>query len=153
MNVSKCGIEPLEQPNIVFGVGAGGWYLHIVYMKRMYQIQRILYKNQWNWHYLLVSVLSYAELIDKPAKLYILYIDSFVLDSKCAEPILQVLTDEIPCKLQPKFKEKPFSKGNLYMWNILIHSSFYRSISESIKYKSILFVLSYINSYVEKEKS
>ncbi|KYM81559.1 Proteasome assembly chaperone 1 [Atta colombica] len=83
VNVSKCGIEPLEQPNIVFGVGAG--------------------------------VLSYAELIGKPAKLYILYIDSFVLDSKCAEPILQVLTDEIPCKLQPKFKEKPFSKGNLYM--------------------------------------
>lgn len=24
MNVTKCGIEPLEQPNIVFGVGAGG---------------------------------------------------------------------------------------------------------------------------------
>lgn len=27
-NVSKYKIEPLEQPNIVFGVGAGGWYLH-----------------------------------------------------------------------------------------------------------------------------
>ncbi|XP_024869805.1 proteasome assembly chaperone 1 [Temnothorax curvispinosus] len=83
-NVTKCQIEPLEQPNIVFGVGAG--------------------------------VLSYAELTGMPAKLYILYIDSFVLDSKCAEPILQVLTDEIPCKLrQPKFAENPFSKGNLYM--------------------------------------
>ncbi|KAG5308907.1 PSMG1 protein, partial [Pseudoatta argentina] len=83
VNVSKCGIEPLEQPNIVFGVGTG--------------------------------VLSYAEFTGKPAKLYILYIDSIVLDSKCAEPILQVLTDEIPCKLQPKFNENPFSKGNLYM--------------------------------------
>jgi len=27
-NVAKYKIEPLEQPNIVFGVGAGGWYLH-----------------------------------------------------------------------------------------------------------------------------
>lgn len=50
-----------------------------------------------------------------PSKLYILYIDSFVLDSKCAEPILQVLTNEIPFKLQLKFRENPFSKGNLYM--------------------------------------
>ncbi|XP_036147154.1 uncharacterized protein LOC105839688 isoform X2 [Monomorium pharaonis] len=83
-NVTKCEIKPLEQPNIVFGVGAG--------------------------------VLSYAELMGIPAKLYILYIDSFVLDSKCAEPILQVLTEEMPCKLQPhKFTENPFSKGNLYM--------------------------------------
>lgn len=63
----------------------------------------------------IVSVLSYAELAGKSAKLYILYIDSFVLDSKSAEPILQVLTDEIPCKLQPKFMENPFNKGNLYM--------------------------------------
>ncbi|KYN21060.1 Proteasome assembly chaperone 1 [Trachymyrmex cornetzi] len=83
VNVTKCVIESLEQPNIVFGVGAG--------------------------------VLSYAELTGKSAKLYILYIDSFVLDSKCAEPILQVLTNEIPCKLQPKFMENSFSKGNLYM--------------------------------------
>ncbi|XP_011706399.1 PREDICTED: proteasome assembly chaperone 1 [Wasmannia auropunctata] len=83
-NITKCGIKLLEQPNIVFGVGAG--------------------------------VLSLAELIGAPAKLYILYIDSFILDSKCAEPILQVLTDEIPCKLQqPKFAENSFSKGNLYM--------------------------------------
>lgn len=83
-DVTKCTIEPLEQPNIIFGVGAGA--------------------------------LSYAELTGIPAKLYILYIDSFVLDSKCAEPILQVLTDEIPCRLQqPKFAENLFSKGNLYM--------------------------------------
>lgn len=67
-------------------------------------------------NYLFISVLSYAELVGMPAKLYILYIDSFVLDSNCAEPILQVLTDEIPCKLQqPKFVENSFSKGNLYM--------------------------------------
>ncbi|CAL1689614.1 unnamed protein product [Lasius platythorax] len=83
-NVSKYKIEPLEQPNIVFGVGAG--------------------------------VLSYAELTGISAKLYMLYIDNFVLDSKCAEPLLQVLTNEIDCKLQcPKSTENFFSKGNLYM--------------------------------------
>jgi len=27
VNVTKCEIKVLEQPNIVFGVGAGGWYL------------------------------------------------------------------------------------------------------------------------------
>ncbi|XP_070150571.1 proteasome assembly chaperone 1 [Polyergus mexicanus] len=83
-NVSKYKIEPLEQPNIVFGVGAG--------------------------------VLSYAELTDISAKLYVLYIDNFVLDSKCAEPLLQILTNEIDRKLQlPKLTENFFSKGNLYM--------------------------------------
>jgi len=82
--VTNGGIESLEQPNIVFGVGAG--------------------------------VLSCAEFTGIPAKLYVVYIDSFVLDSKCAEPILHILTDEIPCKLQQlKFAESPFSKGNLYM--------------------------------------
>lgn len=70
--------------------------------------------------HLSVSVLSYAELTGIPAKLYILYIDSFVLDSTCAKPILQVLTDEISYKLeQLKFVENPFSKGNLYMWDVL----------------------------------
>ncbi|KAL0129813.1 hypothetical protein PUN28_001813 [Cardiocondyla obscurior] len=83
-NVTNCKIKALEQPNIIFGVGAG--------------------------------VLSYAELKGIPSKLYILYIDSFTLDSTCAEPILQLLTDEIPCKIQrPTFTENPFSKGNLYM--------------------------------------
>lgn len=66
--------------------------------------------------YLFVSVLSYAELTGISAKLYILYIDNFVLDSKCAEPLLQILTNEIDCKLQlPKLTENFFSKGNLYM--------------------------------------
>ncbi|XP_072757030.1 proteasome assembly chaperone 1 [Anoplolepis gracilipes] len=83
-NVAKYKIEPLEQPNIVFGVGAG--------------------------------VLSYAELAGISAKLYILYIDNFVLDSKCAEPLLQILTNEIDCKLQHlKPTDNFFSKGNLYM--------------------------------------
>lgn len=83
-NIAKCKIESLEQPNIVFGVGAG--------------------------------VLSYAEFIGVSAKLYVLYIDNFVLDSKCTEPLLQILTDETDCKLQhPKLTENFFSKGNLYM--------------------------------------
>lgn len=63
-----------------------------------------------------VSALSYAEFINMPAKLYILYMDGFVLDSKCAEPIVKVLSNEIPGKLQHlKFAENFFSKGNLYM--------------------------------------
>jgi len=40
-NVTTCGIKVLEQPNIVFGVGAGGWYLYalyIAYMRYMHQI-------------------------------------------------------------------------------------------------------------------
>lgn len=66
--------------------------------------------------HLFVSVLSYAEFIGISAKLYVLYIDNFVLDSKCAEPLLQILTDETDCKLQqPKLTENFFSKGNLYM--------------------------------------
>ncbi|XP_032683301.1 uncharacterized protein LOC116849836 isoform X2 [Odontomachus brunneus] len=81
---SECKIKTLEQPNIIFGVGAG--------------------------------VLSYAEFINMSAKLYILYIDGFVLDSKCAEPIVKILNSEIPGKLQRfKFAENFFSKGNLYM--------------------------------------
>ncbi|XP_011647384.1 proteasome assembly chaperone 1 isoform X1 [Pogonomyrmex barbatus] len=83
-NFKKWETELLEQPNIVFGVGAG--------------------------------VLSYAELMGMSAKLYVFYIDSLVLDSKCAEPIIQILTNEISCTLQqPKFIENSFSKGNLYM--------------------------------------
>ncbi|XP_020294438.1 proteasome assembly chaperone 1 [Pseudomyrmex gracilis] len=84
-NVAERKIESLEQPNIIFGVGAG--------------------------------VLSYAELANMPATLYVLYVDSFILDSKCIEPILQILPNEICCKLQhPKVgMENVFNKGNLYM--------------------------------------
>ncbi|KAH0950100.1 hypothetical protein HN011_008073 [Eciton burchellii] len=62
------------------------------------------------------GVLSYAEFMDISAKLYILYIDSFVLDSKCAEPLLKVLSTEMQYKLQDiKFTKTFFSKGNLYI--------------------------------------
>ncbi|XP_011138918.2 uncharacterized protein LOC105182867 isoform X1 [Harpegnathos saltator] len=84
INDFECEVKTLEQPNIIFGVGAG--------------------------------VLSHAEFMNMSAKLYILYIDGFVLDSKCAEPILKVLNNELPGKLQHlKFAENFFSKGNLYM--------------------------------------
>lgn len=107
-------IKSLEQPNIIFGVGAGGQYLCFIYDKYVVilNINNVLLKSKKS---LFVPVLSYAELADLSAKLYILYIDSFVLDSKCAEPILQVLTNEIHCELHPKFAENFFSKGNLYM--------------------------------------
>ncbi|XP_014489501.1 PREDICTED: uncharacterized protein LOC106752361 isoform X2 [Dinoponera quadriceps] len=83
-DTSECKIETLEQPNIIFGVGAG--------------------------------VLSHAEFTNVSTKLYVLYMDGFVLDSKCAEPILKVLNNEIPGKLRHfKFAENFFSKGNLYM--------------------------------------
>lgn len=65
---------------------------------------------------LLVSVLSYAELMGMSGNLYVLYSDNFVLDSKCAELILEILTNETHLKLQDlKFVESFFSKGNLYM--------------------------------------
>jgi len=65
---------------------------------------------------LFVTVLSYAEFMDMSAKLYILYIDSFVLDSKCAEPLLKVLPAEMQYKLEDiKFTKTFFSKGNLYI--------------------------------------
>ncbi|EZA48971.1 Proteasome assembly chaperone [Ooceraea biroi] len=83
-NNAECKIQSLDQPNIVFGVGAG--------------------------------VLSYAEFMGISAKLYVLYIDSFVLDSKCAEPMLKILPTEMQRKLQnPKCTNTFFSKGNLYM--------------------------------------
>lgn len=82
------------------------YVLHVVYMSSTYRICKLK----------LISVLSNAEFINTSAKLYILYIDGFVLDSKCAEPILKVLSNEIPGKLQHhKFAENFFSKGNLYM--------------------------------------
>lgn len=79
--------------------------IYFEYIHKIYTICRLF-----------VLVLSFAELAGISAKLYILYIDNFVLDSKCAEPLLKILTDETNCKLEHlKFTENFFSKGNLYM--------------------------------------
>ncbi|XP_076164543.1 proteasome assembly chaperone 1 [Ptiloglossa arizonensis] len=62
------------------------------------------------------GVLSYAEFMDLPSVLYILYADNFVLDSLSAEPLLK-LFKEINCTLHDVTfsRENIFNKGNLYI--------------------------------------
>ncbi|KOC64811.1 Proteasome assembly chaperone 1 [Habropoda laboriosa] len=62
------------------------------------------------------GVLSYAQFMELPSVLYVLYTDSFVLDSLSAEPLLKLFT-AMNCTLHNvTFAGKDFfSKGNLYM--------------------------------------
>ncbi|CAK9822535.1 Proteasome assembly chaperone 1 [Anthophora retusa] len=62
------------------------------------------------------GVLSYAQFMELPAVLYVLYTDSFVLDSLSAKPLLELFT-AMNCTLHNvTFAGKEFfSKGNLYM--------------------------------------
>ncbi|XP_053984858.1 proteasome assembly chaperone 1 [Hylaeus volcanicus] len=67
-------------------------------------------------HGVAAGVLSYAEFMELPAVLYVLYIDNFVLDSVSAEPLLKLFT-AMNCTLRNvSFGGKNFfSKGNLYI--------------------------------------
>lgn len=60
--------------------------------------------------------MSYAQIMELPAVLYILYTDSFVLDSLSAEPLLKLFST-MNCTLHDvRFSGKDFfNKGNLYM--------------------------------------
>ncbi|XP_017877855.1 proteasome assembly chaperone 1 [Ceratina calcarata] len=62
------------------------------------------------------GVLSYAEFMELPAVLYVLYTDCFALDSLSAEPLLKLFA-AVNCKLHDvTFAGKDFfNKGNLYM--------------------------------------
>ncbi|XP_031825489.1 proteasome assembly chaperone 1 [Nomia melanderi] len=62
------------------------------------------------------GVLSYAEFMELPSVLYVLYTDSFVLDSVSAEPLLKLFTT-MNCTLHNTTftGENFFNKGNLYM--------------------------------------
>nr|XP_033324168.1 proteasome assembly chaperone 1-like [Megalopta genalis] len=62
------------------------------------------------------GVLSYAEFMDLPSVLYILYTDNFVLDSVSAEPLIKLFTT-MDCTINDvSFAGKGFfNKGNLYM--------------------------------------
>ncbi|XP_076762697.1 proteasome assembly chaperone 1 [Xylocopa sonorina] len=62
------------------------------------------------------GVLSYAEFMEVPSVLYVLYADSFVLDSLSAEPLLKLFT-AMNCTLHNvTFDGKDFfTRGNLYM--------------------------------------
>ena len=62
------------------------------------------------------GVLSYAQFMELPAVLYVLYIDSFALDSASAEPLIKLFV-ALNCTLHDvSFAGKDFfNKGNLYM--------------------------------------
>lgn len=62
------------------------------------------------------GVLSYAEFVELPAVLYVLYTDCLALDSLSAEPLLKLFST-VNCKLHKvTFTGKDFfNKGNLYM--------------------------------------
>lgn len=67
-------------------------------------------------HGVTAGVLSYAEFMELPSVLYILYTDTFVLDSVSAEPLVKLFT-AMDCTINNvSFAGKDFfNKGNLYM--------------------------------------
>ena len=63
------------------------------------------------------AVLAYAEMADLDCTLYIVYTDTFILDSMNASPLTQLFSD-ILRKPLPTFtsgRTSFFNKGNLYM--------------------------------------
>ncbi|XP_066590937.1 proteasome assembly chaperone 1 [Prorops nasuta] len=68
-------------------------------------------------HGIAAGVLTYAEIMNLSAVLYILYADSFTLDSVNAEPLIRLFSNLMPfANTEFNFgKDKFFSKGNLYM--------------------------------------
>ncbi|XP_074115876.1 proteasome assembly chaperone 1 [Cotesia typhae] len=70
------------------------------------------------------GVISYAEVMNKSGVLYIIYLDSFSLDSSTASPLLKLLPNltksSLPL-LSPSFSS--FNKGNLYMYFKSLYSS------------------------------
>ncbi|KZC06193.1 PREDICTED: proteasome assembly chaperone 1 [Dufourea novaeangliae] len=63
------------------------------------------------------GVLSYAEFMELPSVLYVLYTDNFVLDSVSAEPLLKLFTAMNCTVNNVTFTGKNFfNKGNLYMY-------------------------------------
>ncbi|KOX78839.1 Proteasome assembly chaperone 1 [Melipona quadrifasciata] len=61
------------------------------------------------------GVLSYAQIMELPLVLYVLYTDSFVLDSLSAEPLLKLLTNYTLVHNVTFSGKDFFNKGNLYM--------------------------------------
>ncbi|OAD56103.1 Proteasome assembly chaperone 1 [Eufriesea mexicana] len=62
------------------------------------------------------GVLSYAQIMELPSVLYVLYADSFVLDSLSAEPLLKLFAAMNYTLHDVTFSGKDFfNKGNLYM--------------------------------------
>lgn len=67
-------------------------------------------------HGMAAGVLSYAEFMDWPSLLYILYTDSFVLDSTGAKPLVKLFRAMNFITHDVQFTKKNFfNKGNLYM--------------------------------------
>ncbi|KAK2589240.1 hypothetical protein KPH14_002041 [Odynerus spinipes] len=63
------------------------------------------------------GVLSYAEMMELPCVLYTLYTDGFILDSKAAEPLIEIFAEITGQTIHNiTFVGKSlFNKGNLYM--------------------------------------
>lgn len=61
------------------------------------------------------GVLSYAQIMELPSVLYVLYTDSIVLDSLSAEPLLKLLANYAPLHTVTFSGKNFFNKGNLYM--------------------------------------
>lgn len=59
--------------------------------------------------------MSYAQIMELPAVLYVLYTDSIVLDSLSAEPLLKLLANYAPLHTVTFSGKNFFNKGNLYM--------------------------------------
>lgn len=97
----------LTQPNFISGPASGGkkWYLQLTW-------------DGISEHFSLsFSVVSFAEVANIPAILYILYTDTFVLDSQGAVPLTKLFSSILGYSLPeylPSGKDY-FSKENLYM--------------------------------------
>lgn len=59
--------------------------------------------------------MSYAQIMELPSVLYVLYTDSIVLDSLSAEPLLKLLANYAPLHTVTFSEKNFFNKGNLYM--------------------------------------
>lgn len=59
--------------------------------------------------------MSYAQIMELPSVVYVLYTDSFVLDSLSAEPLLKLLTNYTLLHNVTFSGKDFFNKGNLYM--------------------------------------
>lgn len=61
--------------------------------------------------------MSYSEVMELPAIMYVLYVEDFILDSETAVPLMKLFT-AIPNSLihKPVFRQSSFNdKGNLFM--------------------------------------
>lgn len=102
-------ISHLNQPNIISGVCAGGNKFYLKFL-----ISFIIIKKKLLFVFL---VLSYADFHDLHCIMYILYTDTFTLDSENFKPLTKLFSNDLK-EFLPLISTKDggnFNKGNLYM--------------------------------------